>query len=318
MCIYVYLDYFLGISFASVGEAPEPWRCAEDFEAEVVRNPRLDNILVLTCRVLLSRWALDNETRDCNGLSLRDSLVFMANRPCADTLDYCREYLMCWGECAEGPTVELGGLCEMLQCSSRIVYVDRLSSQSSQSGSSQPDFGVSYECADGIGSVMLLLRPGHYDLLYSKTGIDLDAHFDPVPVEVTNDFYYYCNVAAEVTGRPDLALRASRHALCLNKTIVSIEELTRELIDIESCNIHGKFGLLTKRNDAFSTYFSVLTANADIASDPSSLSIIQFECLLGSSGFDIMNRVEEVSVRRRSGFGYRFDSSCVDPSLAVM
>ncbi len=210
--------------------------------------------------------------------------------------------------------MELGGLSEMLQCSSRIVYVDRLSSQSM----GQSDFGVSYECGDSLGSVVLLLRPGHYDLLYSKADLAFDSEFKYIPIDITNDFYYYCNVAAENTGRVDLASRAGRSTLCLGMPIASIEDLTRELIDQESNNISGKFGLLVRRNDAFGKYFSVLTANPDAASDPSSVSLIQLECLLNTDGFDIMSAVQSAQKRRGLGLGFEFSSGPEDPSLIVI
>eukprot|EP00607_Mallomonas_marina_P009645 CAMPEP_0182419612 /NCGR_PEP_ID=MMETSP1167-20130531/4026_1 /TAXON_ID=2988 /ORGANISM="Mallomonas Sp, Strain CCMP3275" /LENGTH=781 /DNA_ID=CAMNT_0024594623 /DNA_START=457 /DNA_END=2803 /DNA_ORIENTATION=- len=121
----------------------------------------LDLNLVQTCRLLVSRYLLLHQDKEMNGLKVRDAIL-PSYSDVSDMGSYCSKYVEAMGVDAEGPLVSGGLLFEALGCTGRTVFLD---------GRPEVDLTVL-----GLGrerrssstgpEIHLLLRPGHYDLLY--------------------------------------------------------------------------------------------------------------------------------------------------------
>jgi hypothetical protein len=165
------VKYFQGtnetsLSLSSSLENPiKPWESEIDFENDIISNTRLDHILVAVCRVLQSNWVIQNQHREFNGLTLSLALSDYCLHD-SDILDYCLEHTMRWGRSAEGAPVNMGGLTEALCCDIRIIMRDRENKNLMEDidGKYFPKKSGEFS----IGSVILILRPGHYDLLYPE------------------------------------------------------------------------------------------------------------------------------------------------------
>jgi hypothetical protein len=95
--------------------------------------------------------------------------------------DYCKQYVTKMGVDAEGPFIELGLLPLTLGCRCTIIYLDRIQGnelkafesgvEASETVSDESTAKVATNESTLLGHVHLLLRPGHYDLLYLETPI---------------------------------------------------------------------------------------------------------------------------------------------------
>lgn len=80
-----------------------------------------------------------------------------------DVDEFCEKYVLAMNVCAEGPHVDLALLPTILGCESHIVILTR---------DSNPvciyDSPLLTNSKQAYADIHLLLRPGHYDLLYSR------------------------------------------------------------------------------------------------------------------------------------------------------
>ncbi len=79
----------------------------------------------------------------------------------SDLVDYCGKCVYRLGRDAEGPLVNKGVLFQCLECEGSIVFLDRGSNPISVMM-----FKFLSAMGDKVGRVNILLKPGHYDLLY--------------------------------------------------------------------------------------------------------------------------------------------------------
>eukprot|EP01041_Mallomonas_annulata_P005581 gene5581-11240_t len=141
---------------------------------------RFDLALVLACRLTVSLCISSDPNRDLNGLPIIDAIL--PSYPDVKSLsEYCQVYVETMGVDAEGPLVSCGLLFEALHCSGCTVILDRRTevdlslietscvqkSQSQVSSSSSPS-SSSTPPLSPVRDIHLLLRPGHYDLLYPR------------------------------------------------------------------------------------------------------------------------------------------------------
>jgi hypothetical protein len=140
----------------------------------------MDLALVRVCRSIVSCFLKENQEREFNGLLLRDALLIMFP-DCSDIDDYCRSYIEKMGEDAQGPFVQLGILQSSLNCSGRTVMLypnestniyettpAQLQARQSLFGAIADVFTSAISVRPEVACIHLLLRPGHYDLLYPK------------------------------------------------------------------------------------------------------------------------------------------------------
>lgn len=78
---------------------------------------------------------------------------------------FCKDYVMTMGVCAEGAHVNWGVLPALLRCQSHIVILSSDGKTDFETMHTTPEFfGYSTEC---LADIHLLFRVGHYDLLYT-------------------------------------------------------------------------------------------------------------------------------------------------------
>lgn len=140
-------------------------------EFEYLTDPHLDLSMIRCCRKLISDYIINNSDLDVNGITLADAILCTYS-DVSDLSAYCKQYIDRMGVDAEGPVIDLGLLFQLFHTKGCTVYLDRredvdvtmLSSAPVPSPSSSPPL-------DCWGQIYLLLRPGHYDLLYPNTHI---------------------------------------------------------------------------------------------------------------------------------------------------
>ena len=133
----------------------KPWATKEVLEYDIIRSARLDQILVLTSKILEANWLIINQDKDVDdGLTLKIACMT------EDMIDYCREQTMRNEKSAEGTAIEKGALSYVFHCDLEITVRSR-----------NPKINISniynrYFGKNKIGSITCFLNPGHYDLLY--------------------------------------------------------------------------------------------------------------------------------------------------------
>ena len=136
------------------------WETVEEFAYDINNSDRLDQILVLICRVLASDWFLN--VPDNIDLPVHFACAFEENR-ITDRMDYIREYIMRWFNSAEGYFIQKGALAEKLKCNITIVL---RTFKEVPNNKLLEDIVNIYNGEDKTGDVFCLLKPGHYDILY--------------------------------------------------------------------------------------------------------------------------------------------------------
>jgi len=144
------------LSEAAAGRA---WLNTEQLQASFLApTSNIDAALVRACRNLLGNYLVTSEDELYNDLPLK-VCILSVNEDVQDMSAYCDKYVRRMGEDAEGAFLELGLLPSLLRMGCVIHNLD-LSAQKEIECPYQPIQG------DCLGMVHILLRPGHYDLLY--------------------------------------------------------------------------------------------------------------------------------------------------------
>jgi len=135
------------------------WNNTEQLQASLLApTSNIDAALVRACRNLLGNYLVTSEDELYNDLPLK-VCILSVNEDVQDMEAYCDKYVRRMGEDAEGAFLELGLLPGLLRMGCVIHNLD-LSAQKEIECPYQP---INGEC---LGMVHILLRPGHYDLLY--------------------------------------------------------------------------------------------------------------------------------------------------------
>jgi hypothetical protein len=99
---------------------------------------------------------LEHAQDDFNGIALADTIL--SSYEVADMAEYVERYVLALGEDAEGSFVYLGIMFKALGIGGRTVFLDRRD---------DVDLTILRTPEEDMPvNVHLLLRPGHYDLLY--------------------------------------------------------------------------------------------------------------------------------------------------------
>lgn len=171
------------------------WRSVAEFEFEMNSvETALDTSLVMSCRLLTCWFLLTNQDKDMNGLSLREAIL-SSYTDISDIESYCNKYVAEMGVDAEGPLVSGGLFLGVLRCHGCMVLLDSreevqlsvlgftdvqdqslMATERSQTcdllesdllTSKEPQSQPSSQNKK-IATVHVMLRPGHYDLLYPR------------------------------------------------------------------------------------------------------------------------------------------------------
>jgi hypothetical protein len=129
----------------------------KEFEEILVNKPIIDEELVWFSRYLVANYLMINkEIIQKNELSVSMNI----NASFDVTVEqYCKETILKYGTHAESPFIEFGILEQFLECDCTIQLLDRV-------GNSQQ---FKYDLkGNKFGSVHILLKTGHYDLLIPK------------------------------------------------------------------------------------------------------------------------------------------------------
>ncbi len=111
-------------------------------------------------RILTSAFILENKDLQVSGMRVEEFLqILNFDEEIKNAAEFCHKIVMCWGRDAESPFIELGALERGLECSCNIVMLDR---------ENKGDTIVETTVVGSAESVSIILRPGHYDLLYPK------------------------------------------------------------------------------------------------------------------------------------------------------
>ncbi len=249
------------------------WKTAEDFETNYMQNNWLYETLVTIGKILVSLWFIENHSKDANGLKIGFAQYanatetwsnenydnYNTNKSNIDDLamSFCINYIMRWGENAEGTFVELNALGEKLHCDIKRVF-----NQRTAANVDMPDSIYTYSGADKNGSVTILLSPGHYDLLYERPKIlpaggggssaVISTDKDEIIKDVNNaisksDYDTIIAVAKSIQSNP-IKSDIDKHM----NTLVGVDKLvnnicayiyfncTRTDFNIDEINIHNK------------------------------------------------------------------------------
>lgn len=157
------------------------WATVSDLEHSMLRTDHvesitLDTALILSCKCLVAEYLESNQDLEMNGLPLRDAILLFHEELNGSMTAYCQQYVTKLGVDAEGAFLELEILPRSLNCKCNIIYLDRLESSGLKVfARDDPPPGQltdSGSATDLLIEVHLLLRPGHYDLLYVRTAKD--------------------------------------------------------------------------------------------------------------------------------------------------
>ena len=155
-------------------EAGEVWRDVDELQSTFLsNNGNFDYTLINACRHLLSKYLIGNQDQVMdNGLSLKVCLMACEGYEDADMETYCNTFINQMGRDAEGPYIELGILPNLLDCRCVIFNLDMRSM--SENEIVCPYTGDSVN--EPLAELHILLRPGHYDLLYTPNTIFPSQH----------------------------------------------------------------------------------------------------------------------------------------------
>ena len=149
-----------------LGHAAEgsKWNTVAELEADLLSEAtHLDEAVVRASRWLAGKYLLEHGDELRNGLSISDACTLTLG---VDSLQaFCDRAVWAMGECAEGAFVDLGVLPSALGCDSHIAFLSR---------ESNVELTVLDARAEGVHGarfepIHLLLRPGHFDLLYARS-----------------------------------------------------------------------------------------------------------------------------------------------------
>ena len=168
------------------------WMTVSELEADVLTKHSLsdkssiDLALIRACRAIISSFLKRHQDHDMHGLSIKDAIL-PTYPDCSTIEDYCRKYVDVMGEDAEGAFVYMGLLQSSLNCSGVTVFLDARadiplnyletspfkiaidSTNAVVGDTTDSDAGAAaMKSSASIATIHLLLRPGHYDLLYPK------------------------------------------------------------------------------------------------------------------------------------------------------
>ncbi len=148
-------------------EAGEVWHDADELQSTFLsKNSNFDFALINACRHLLSTYLIENQDQVMdNGLSLQVCLMASEGDEDVDMETYCNAFINQMGRDAEGPYIELGILPNLLHCRCVIFNLDMRSM--SENEIACPYTGDTAD--EPLAELHILLRPGHYDLLYTPT-----------------------------------------------------------------------------------------------------------------------------------------------------
>ena len=143
------------------------WHDVDELQSTFLsNNSNFDFALMNACRHLLSTHLIENQDQVMdNGLSLKVCLVASEGDEDADMETYCNTFINQMGRDAEGPYIELGILPNLLLCRCVIFNLDMRSM--SENEIVCPYTGNAAD--EPLAELHVLLRPGHYDLLYTPT-----------------------------------------------------------------------------------------------------------------------------------------------------
>jgi hypothetical protein len=141
----------------------DKWGSVEELQSTFLSlNSNFDFALVSACRHLLSTYLIENQDKMTDGgLSLKDALV--EGDEGMDLVAYCEKHINEMGRDAEGPYIELGILPSLLRCKCVIYSLD-------MRHMSEKEYVCPFttkEDVEPLAVIHVLLRPGHYDLLYT-------------------------------------------------------------------------------------------------------------------------------------------------------
>lgn len=154
------------LSTLELAAAGKAWRDVEELQSSFLTfNSNFDFALVSACRHLVSMYLIENQaTVTEGGLSLKDT--FIEADEGMDMATYCDMHINEMGRDAEGPYIELGILPSLLQCRCVIFSLD-LRDHSDMRLVCPFDTLASNGATEPLAVLHILLRPGHYDLLYT-------------------------------------------------------------------------------------------------------------------------------------------------------
>lgn len=154
------------LSTLEMAAAGKVWRDVEDLQSSFLAfNSNFDFALVSACRRLVSMYLIENQdTVTDGGLSLKDT--FIEADEGIDMATYCDKYINEMGRDAEGPYIELGILPSLLQCRCVIFSLD-MRHHLDMEVVCPFDTSAAGGATDPLAVLHILLRPMHYDLLYT-------------------------------------------------------------------------------------------------------------------------------------------------------
>jgi hypothetical protein len=200
-----------------------------------------DEDIVLAAKCLTVALVFENQELDCNGLSLNDALLLVYS-DVTSISEFCMKYVMPRDVCAEGAHVNAGLLPSALGCDSNLVIVPR-EKDSKVSCVQTTVKSVQMKCEisplshsqKGIRTpaITLLLRPGHYDLLYTE---ELASKLD-------KDIKEKHTIPGQALPEPRLSEKKSdfevlKEAIASANQIMAAESYTADSINFASQLIH--------------------------------------------------------------------------------
>ena len=171
-CVRTTMDYLHRAADGTV------WQTVEDFESDVlVHDTQVDSALVRCCRLLTSQYIRENPSKLTNGISIHDTIMPFVSGDISSLEQYCYDCVEKDGIDAEGTLVDLGILPSILNFRSYLCLIDR-ESVAMTIHSTHPDKNDPLSHGSVMGSVHVLLQPGHFDILYPKSEEDVVRYVD--------------------------------------------------------------------------------------------------------------------------------------------
>jgi ubiquitin thioesterase protein OTUB1 len=155
------IDYLDGAIDGNKMETPD------DLEYDMLQedNTSIDNPLIRASRGLVSNYLLSNQDTILaeGGLPLQ-SAILPSYEDCRNMNEFCDKYIKAMDVDVEGAFIELGILPSLLGCACTIVYLSRIEGNDLKDFTNAPiDTSVPLNI-----NIHILLKPGHYDMLYPK------------------------------------------------------------------------------------------------------------------------------------------------------
>jgi hypothetical protein len=226
-------------------------RLGEDHEGSISSIVKLqkylnatafDEDIVLAAKCLTAALVFENQELDCNGLSLNDALLLVYS-DVTSISEFCMKYVMPRDVCAEGAHVNAGLLPSALGCDSNLVIVPRekdskvscvqttvrsVQMKCEMSPLSHSQKGIS------VPVITLLLRPGHYDLLYTE---QLASNLD-------EDIKAKHAITEQALPEPTPAIKKSNVEVLKDAIIRANQDMAKESYTADSVNFACQIILL--------------------------------------------------------------------------